>query len=290
MGDAPPEPGQAADLVSPWRAAAADYGRLSARIGFYDASAERLADMVPPAARIVADFACGHGRFARALLRRAPVAASLRALILMDAAPEMLHGTRDIAAPGLRIHRLVGDHHLRHLAPAHVGRIDVIGVNSAIHLLRDRAYRLDLGPFLARCRDVLAPGGSVLANIPDQDFDFADGWTSRFHVHARRLRPDTPERAALERISGAWLRIQADRFGFDLSLETRTFELTWSDFIDFYRIPAIGGCRLGETGRIERLAEIETQPAWFEREPYRWAFVRLIRRDRLPGRSLGRED
>lgn len=290
MGEVPPEPGKAADLVLPWRAAAADYGRLSSRIGFYDATAERLADMVPPATRLVADFACGHGRFARALLRRARLAPSLRALILMDAAPEMLRETEDIAAPGVRLHRLVGDHHLRNLAPAHVGRIEVIGVNSALHLLRDRAYRLDLGPFLARCRDVLAPGGSILANIPDQDFDFADGWTSRFHFHARRLRPDTPARASLEMISEEWLRALADRFGFDLSVETCTFDVTWSDFIDFYRISAIGGCRLGETERIERLTEIETQQAWFEREPYRWAFVRLVRRDRPSERPLAGED
>lgn len=263
-----------------WRAAAADYVRYAGRIGFYDDAADRLARLVPAGCRVLLDFGCGDGRFARRLLRRRPaLAAGLRELVLVDVAPEMLAFTRDLAPAGARVRRVVDDEGLARLPADLPGRVEVIAANSALHLLRDAAYRLRVPAFLARCRAVLAPGGSVIASIPDQDFDFGDGWESRFYRHARRLAPDRPARAGLERLDRPMLADLAGALGYALHLEEIALELRWSDFVDFYRVPAMGSCRMGEGGQAERLAALDRLEPWFERETYRWALLRLERTD-----------
>lgn len=266
-------------VLSRWQGGARAYVRISGSIGFYGEAARLLAAMVPRNASRILDLACGDGRFTRHLIAAAK--GQPLEVALVDAAADMLASTADVTGPNLVVRRWQDDQRLRNIPADLVGRLDVVGIASALHLLRDAApaAQPSIDLVLGRCREVLAPGGEVVVNLPDQAFDFGDGVASRFHAHARRLVPDTPDRAAVTRFDAASLASSAARSGFTCEIESRTLELTWSDFLNFYAISATGADRLAGGAGEARLAEVAGGKPWFESEPYRWAFIRFRRAD-----------
>ncbi len=261
-----------------WEESVPAYLHHSREIEYCGAVTRELLRWVDPETLIFVDFGCGDGRLSRAFLSerlaRARTENRILDVVLADRSPSMLRATEDLGPPGVRLHRHLTDATLVGLPPSLVGRIDTIACNCSLHLLRRADDRLDLDTFFRRCAAVLRPGGQVVANLPDQSFAFADGWESRFHRAAQRLRPDSPERAEVEKLDSELLAGLARRHGFGLELEPITFSVDWEDFVRFYSIPAMGRGRLPHLSQAERVAFLRRIEPGFDHLPYRWVFAR----------------
>jgi len=275
-----------------WDRASADYLRLSDRIAFYRETSAVLAAMIPAGIARLMDFGCGDGRLARTYLASTPPALRARTIYLVDGAPDMLARTTDIVAgdivagdiaagnlpAGVEVVRLVDDETLAGFPASALGTIDAIACNAVLANLRGDDLRPALGSFLARARRVLAPGGRIVANMADQDFDFGDGRPSQFVFQADALWPRRREPADRFRWTREGLAADAERAGFRLSCEVRSFQVTWQDFVTFYRIPFMGQDRF-PGGPAERQARLDRQPPVFDRLEYRWAFLTFTLRE-----------
>lgn len=253
-----------------WDDCASDYVFYSNLLGFYHRAAERLAGLVPPGANNLMDFGCGNGRFTREVLK---IVGRDRAkeltVYLVDSSVEMLSLTRDLDQDVGTIVRVHDNEALRYLAADAAGRIDVIACNSSFHLCRD------IKLFLSRAGEVLRPGSRLIANIPDQDFAFEDGWTSSFKKEANRLWYD-PARDSGPRFSEKFLRAAAAESAFRLKhLSDEIYPLSWQEFVNFYSIPFMGARRMPNLTQGERLEWLNSIPPQFNRLDYRWVFFEM---------------
>ena len=259
-----------------WENSSKEYFKISKCIPYYDAVATELAGMADPYARIILDFGCGHGRFSRVLIARLSKSSNFdRSLILVDQAADMLSLTQDVADPGMEVVRLADSQKLECIPRRFHGKIDTIACSASFHLLRNEDLSLDGETLVRRAGQLLRPGGELLVNIPDQAYEFGDGWSSEFYSHAKKLWEDGKERSLLPKYDTVILNQIAKDYNFKLEIHSKFIIVKWSEFINFYRIPAIGAIRISNRSQEERLRILDTIAPQFDSIQYRWAFARF---------------
>lgn len=250
-----------------WEESAEDYVRLSGEISFYAGLALRLASVVPATAIVLLDFGCGNGRFSRTLLGQG--LHKPQTIYLVDTSPAMLALTRDLEEAGSRVVRVQDNEAFARFGTHLQATIDVIACNSSLHLCRD------LGLFLTRAHHLLRTGGRIVANLPDQDYDFRDGRFSAFLTAADAVFGPYEQRREA-RFSEPMLRETARRYGFGCRLIADSYEVTWEEFIQFYSIPFMAARRMPNiASHQERVAHLKAVPPIFSTLEYRWATVSL---------------
>jgi SAM-dependent methyltransferase len=228
--------------------------------------------LIDPHVSSVVDFGCGDGRLTKALLQRPEAPGHrLSRIYLVDKFSEMLALTEDIECPSAAILRVCDDELLARLPGDAVGTIDLIACNSSIFLLRD------VDAFVQHAGAILRNGGQLVANIPDQDYRFDDGWRSRFKEQADALWP-FPDRGPNARFSNEYLRVLAAKSDLAARIDVLTCMVTWADFVRFYSIPFMGARRMPGMNQDERVRMLQQQPPLFEEIPYRWVHVVLTKR------------
>ena len=269
-----------ADCIPQWGASARQFLNFSEAISYYPLITRALADAVGPSARVLVDFGCGYGRFSRLYISLLGDQVAGRTFILVDAAEDMLNLTTDIQAQGATVIRIQDGALLQHFPAELTERVEAIACNASLYLLRAADLSPEIEPFLCRSAQILAPGGVVAANIPDQAYEYADGWQSEFYRHANQLWPDSESRARMPRFSDSLLMHAADVSGLELELSQITVPLTWRDFIAFYSIPAMGMSRLRNLSPGEREHVLQSTPPAFDAVQYRWTIATFHKRER----------
>lgn len=253
---------------SDWGDCASEYAHYSEQIGFYAGITETLRALVPPEAERLVDFGCGHGRFTRACLGAFTSVPNRRTVYLVDKFAEMLALTADLEtmSPAIRFERVQDSEELERLSSLLRNPVDLIACNSSLFLGRDPQA------FITRATALLKPGGSLIANIPDQDFSFHDGWRSEFSRHANKLLPSPSRHKIPPMFSREKLQSLAAAHGCSLELSNRFFPVPWQDFVSFYSIPFMGARRIPGVDQQHRLEHLHTMRPAFDEILYRWAF------------------
>lgn len=249
-----------------WDDCATEYSKLSEEIGFYRQITDGLVRLIDPTVHTLVDFGCGDGRLTQAVLTRGrELGLRPRKVILVDKFPQMLTLTEEINDVDVEFLRLCDTELLSQIPIELASQIDTIACNSSLF------FGGDIERFLGRAHNLLKTGGSLVANIPDQDFHFEDGWQSVFREQANRLWDD-PGQGQPNRFSYELLRRVAGEAGFELETEELTFQVPWEDFVRFYSIPFMGARRMPSMTQEERLAFLQELTPRFTEIPYRWVF------------------
>lgn len=251
-----------------WQESARRYDLVAPRLGLYRELNSFLVDLARPApGERILDLGTGTGLTAGEILGRCP---DVR-LTGIDFSGAMLRRAARRLGPAVE---------LRAMPAEEVGSLpapfDLALANSAFWLFSDQA-----AVFRALGK-ILRPGGRFLFNIPDQDFRFPDGESSRlrravdeaFRRHGREVptrRPPPWDREVLDRMAEAG---GLQPFGFWI----QEIRLSADELRSFYSLPKFTRSRLPELpypeGRrlIRRiLAEIPEPPVW------RWAVLGYTR-------------
>lgn len=246
-------------------------------LSYYPRITQELIAEIPGTTRSLIDFGCGYGRLSRAYLdKTGPGAPKGIQIFLIDNSSKMLELTRDLIDSGkANFIRLCDDERLAALPPEAIKQIDTIACNSSIHLLRKADLSLDVAPFLKRCHNVLRPGGCLVASIPDQAYEFGDGYESEFYRQARLLWRDSQARSQVPKFSDQLLQALGSRSCFRTHIRSKTFKLSWDDFVNFYSIPAMGISRIPHLTQQERITKLREIPPLFDEVDYRWVFVKF---------------
>lgn len=259
-----------------WDTSATAYEQHSSRVGWYDQAASSLLELLDVAVRTLVDFGCGSGRVARLFLARRRDRSPL-GLHLVDRSASMLELTRDMGGSEVTVFRHLDDESLARFPKEEEGHVDAIVCGQAFHLLRDDTLVPTAGNLVARAADLLRTGGCLLVNIPEQAWAFEDGWTSGVYAASCRLWGPTPGRKEMPLFSAPLLRRWAARSGLEVAIFVRTFPFTWSDFVHFYSIPAIGVDRIPGHDAEGRWAYLQGLAPQFGEIAFRCVFARFTR-------------
>jgi SAM-dependent methyltransferase len=260
-----------------WREGAKEFLKYSKLLSYYPKITEELIGEIPGNTHNLIDFGCGYGRLTRTyLVKLGPEASKGFQFFLIDNSSKMLEQTMDLVdTADIKFRRLCDDEKLTTLPPEAIGKIDAIACNSSIHLIRKDDMSIDVGPFLKRCYDILKPGGRLVASIPDQAYEFADGWESEFHRQARSIWGDSEARSGVPKFNDQLLQSLGSDSRFRARIRSKSVKVVWDDFVNFYSIPAMGNQRLQQMTYRERIAKLREIPPQFEEIDYRWVFVRF---------------
>lgn len=256
-----------------------EYAYYSSKIRFYTDIAESLISLVSvpmDGAFSMIDFGCGDGLLAKLFLERftRPLAGDARQTIsiyLVDKYQSMLDLTASISHPCAVVHRICAAEDLGPLPETARGRVDLVAANSSLHLCADPEV------FVGRSNTVLRPRGCVLANIPDQAWEFEDGWRSVVAQKADELLPPSPRSGTRPAMNMAVIEQWGAQFRMRVEVSWREFELSWQDFVNLYSIPFIGARRLRGMSQAQRVAYLNSLCPAFSVIPYRWVFVRMTK-------------
>jgi hypothetical protein len=116
-------------------------------------------------------------------------------------------------------------------------------------------------------------GGRLIANVPDQDYSFSDGWASEFSAAANNLWPLPGGPNRQPRFSDSFLSELARDNGLSINIEQKAYSVTWDDFTTFYSIPFMGARRMPDMTQAERVIHLRALVPTFQTIEYRWIFT-----------------